>query len=499
MNRDLRPYKNDVYLVSKVFSNKMVGFSTTWNSIQRIRANGPVVHCMTNIVAANFAADAVIAVGGSPIMATEIREIAQVVNIAQALTINIGTCSPGQIESIHMALNNAPATLPWVLDPVGVAATKYRQTVCTEILKTARAPVIRGNASEIITLAQCTNVIDSTANLRNSGIDSTASTEAAIPAARALAAAYKTVVAISGAVDYVVDATRTVRVANGHPLMASVTATGCTLTAVLGAFLANSDDFFWSTVHALSYYAVAGELAAREAEGPGSMHSKLLDYLYKMTEEQYIATARTPFDLSLYLVTDPCLNKGRKTEDIVREAIIGGVTLVQLREKDCDSGELLTRARAVKAVCDEYNVPLLIDDRVDIALAVDAAGIHIGQSDLPPTVARKLLGPSKIIGLSVSTPAELAVSRKYESIIDYIGVGPVWSTDTKKNAKKAIGLEGLAEVAKSSDSLVVAIGGIKQSHCQDVYKVSDVSGIAVVTAITMADDIQAATRDLIRK
>lgn len=477
----------------------MVSFTTAWDSIEKIRAESPVVHCMTNIVAANFAADAVIAVGGSPIMATEIREVGQVVQIAQAFTVNIGTCSPGQIDSIFKALDSLPSNLRWVLDPVGVAATKYRQEVCAQLLKYPRSPIVRGNASEIIALAKCAGVLDLSTSMRNSGIDSTATTEAALPAARALARTLDTVVAVSGAVDYVVDKARTVRVANGHPMMAKVTATGCSLTAVLGAFLANSEDPFWSTVHALSYYGVAGELAARVAEGPGSMHSKLLDYLYKMTREEYFATARTPFDLSLYLVTDPKLNLGRPTPEIVREAILGGVTLVQLREKDCDTGELLARAQAVKTVCDEFNVPLLIDDRIDIALAVDAAGVHIGQSDLPVPVARRLLGPSKIIGLSVSTDEELERSRKFEPLVDYIGVGPVYATKTKTNAKTAIGVAGLAKRASDANSLVVAIGGIKQDNAQEILRVEGVAGISVVTAISLAEDVQAATRALHRQ
>ncbi|GMM50274.1 bifunctional hydroxyethylthiazole kinase/thiamine-phosphate diphosphorylase [Starmerella bacillaris] len=477
----------------------MSHIESTWRSVERIRSDSPVVHCITNTVAANFAANAVIAVGGSPIMASEGLEIDQVVKIASSFTVNIGTCSPTQIAAVEKALDNLPSGIPWVLDPVGVAATTYRQEVCQRLLKSYTPQVIKGNASEIISLAKCMNVWSPKETLQNRGVDSTVTTKAALPAARALAKKIGTVVAISGAIDFIVDSQRTVRICNGHPLMAAITASGCALTAVLGAFLANSTDIFWSTVHALSYFAVAGQLAAAEAEGTGSMHSKLLDYLYKTTYEQYYNTARPLFDLSLYLVTDPHLNLGRSTADIVKDAVEAGVTIVQLREKDCETGEFIQRALAVKKVCDAHNVPFVINDRVDVALAVDASGVHIGQGDIPVPLARKLLGENKIIGLSVSTDHELELSRKYEHLVDYIGVGPVNPTKTKTNAKKSVGLDGLRQRAADSDSLVVAIGGIKQEQVQEILEIDEVSGIAVVTAITMAEDVTAATKALLRK
>lgn len=468
----------------------------------------PLVHCITNTVAANFAANAVIAVGGSPVMASEPTEVAQITKLAGALTINIGTCSPQLVVAIKNAVEvaNHQGT-PWVLDPVGVAATKTRQDICADLILNYQPSVIRGNASEIVALAVCTGSLN-TSEATTRGLDSTMTTESAYPAALALAKTFETIVAVSGERDLVIDGktsrkfrtTRTIRVCNGDPMMAQITASGCSLTAVLGCFIAGSksdEDLFHHVVSGISYYAVAGELAAKKASGTGTMHSGLLDYLSSMTREEFLGHARSPIDLSVYLVTDPVLNRNRPVTSIVRASLEGGATVVQLREKECDSGEFLKRALEVKKVCDEFQVPLLINDRCDIALAVDAAGVHIGQDDLPVEYVRKLLGPTKIIGLSVSTPEEIEACKLISGKnIDYIGVGPVWPTGTKKNAKEALGVDSLSSKLANVEHLAVAIGGITLDNAQKVLDETKIHGIAVVTALTMAEDPKAAALKL---
>lgn len=486
---------------------------TVWDTLERIRADPPLIQCITNLVAANFAANAVIAVGGSPVMAADPDESPNFTAIANALTVNIGTCNAATITAIEKCTKVSVARgLPWVLDPVGVAASKPRQELCTRLLKEHSVGVLRGNASEIMALATSSGALsqEEAAKLGAAGgrgLDSTLGAEIALPGAQALAKKFNCVVAMSGACDFVVSPKNQVaRIVNGHPMMAQVTATGCSLTAILGCFMAQVDadhDVFTMTTHALSYYAVAGELAAREAEGgkTGTMHTKLLDYLGAMTEEEYFSVARPPLDLSLYLVTDPKLNLGRENPEIVESAIKGGTTVVQLREKNCDSGEFYERAKALKKVCDQYDVPLIINDRLDIALAVDAAGLHIGQSDLPPQVARKLLGPTKLLGLSVSTAEEFEKLKEIDDpkLIDYIGVGPVYATATKADAKAALGLEKLQEQIKGITHLIVAIGGINLSNAHQVLAVPGVHGVAVVTALTMAEDPAQAARELSHK
>jgi len=199
------------------------------------------------------------------------------------------------------------------------------------------------------------------------------------------------------------------------------------------------------------------------------------------------------FDLSLYLVTDRGLSLGRPLEYIVEEAVKGGVTMVQLREKDCSSLEFYELGRKLKKLLSPLNIPLIINDRLDIALAVDADGLHIGQSDLPWQVARQLLGPDKILGLSVETQQQAEEANHLD--IDYIGVSPVFATPTKTDTFQPFGLEGLKEACRISQFPAVAIGGINASNAASIVE-HGAQGIAVVSAISSAESPMAAAKDL---
>lgn len=200
-----------------------------------------------------------------------------------------------------------------------------------------------------------------------------------------------------------------------------------------------------------------------------------------------------PQDLNLYLVTDRPLSLGREMEWIVTQAVEGGVTMVQLREKDADTREFIELAQRLKAVLAPLGVPLLINDRVDVALAVDADGVHIGQSDMPYEMARRLLGPDKIIGLSVENMDD--VRRANELDVDYIGISPVYSTTTKTDTAAPFGLEGLREAVRLSVHPTVAIGGMNARTAADVMACGT-DGIAVVSAIVSADSPLEAARNL---
>lgn len=200
-----------------------------------------------------------------------------------------------------------------------------------------------------------------------------------------------------------------------------------------------------------------------------------------------------PQDLNLYLVTDRPLSLGRDMEWIVTQAVEGGVTMVQLREKDADTREFIELAQRLKAVLAPLGVPLLINDRVDVALAVDADGVHIGQSDMPYEMARRLLGPDKIIGLSVENMDD--VRRANELDVDYIGISPVYSTTTKTDTAAPFGLEGLREAVRLSVHPTVAIGGMNARTAADVMACGT-DGIAVVSAIVSADSPLEAARNL---
>ncbi|MCG6191039.1 thiamine phosphate synthase [Maribellus maritimus] len=191
------------------------------------------------------------------------------------------------------------------------------------------------------------------------------------------------------------------------------------------------------------------------------------------------------FDLSLYLVTDRDLSLGRPLEFIVEEAVKGGITMVQLREKNCSSKQFYELGIRLKKLLKSYNIPLIINDRLDIVLAIDADGLHIGQSDLSWDVARRLLGKDKILGLSVETMRQAEESNNLD--IDYIGISPVFATPTKTDTFTPFGLEGVKAVSAISSHPNVAIGGINLENAAQVMAYG-ANGVAVVSAISSAEN-----------
>lgn len=203
-------------------------------------------------------------------------------------------------------------------------------------------------------------------------------------------------------------------------------------------------------------------------------------------------------DYRLYLVTDRNCLQQQTLEQAVEQAILGGVTLVQLREKAIASKEFYERALRIKAICHHYNVPLLINDRVDIALAVEADGVHIGQSDLPCGVVRQILGKDKIIGVSART-AQQAIQAQADGA-DYLGVGAMFATSTKQDAK-TVSVETLNDIRQSVTLPIVAIGGINHTTLpalQQALQAADTSidGVAVVSAILGQKDVKLASQQL---
>ncbi len=188
-------------------------------------------------------------------------------------------------------------------------------------------------------------------------------------------------------------------------------------------------------------------------------------------------------DLSLYLCIDRASCRGRDIFWVLEEAIAGGVSIVQLREKTLDGRSLVKLAREVKDFLDQKGVPLIINDRVDVALAVDATGVHVGQEDIHPQDVRPLLGRDRIIGLSVNTPHQALEAELLP--VDYIGVGPIFPTSTKKDHKPVLYREGLERILKVTTLPVVAIGGIKEENVHLISSLSSLglSGIAVVSSI----------------
>ena len=198
-------------------------------------------------------------------------------------------------------------------------------------------------------------------------------------------------------------------------------------------------------------------------------------------------------DYSIYLVTDEACLHGRPLLECVEEALAAGVTLVQYRAKAADGGVLYAEACRLKELCDKYSVPLIINDRLDIALAVGAAGVHLGQDDLPCAVARRLLGEDFIIGVSAHNPAE-AVQAVSEGA-DYLGCGAVFGTATKHDVAK-LGLENLRAIRKSVAVPMVGIGGITADNYAEVLA-TGADGAAIVSGILAQDDIGAVVKKLV--
>jgi thiamine-phosphate pyrophosphorylase len=197
-------------------------------------------------------------------------------------------------------------------------------------------------------------------------------------------------------------------------------------------------------------------------------------------------------DYTLYLVTDRGLLQGRSLEKAVEEAILGGVTLVQLREKDIDTRDFYNIALKIKAITSKYNVPLIINDRVDIALAVDADGVHVGQSDMEAKIVRKLIGEEKIIGVSARNLDEAMEAEKQGA--DYLGVGAIFGTTTKKDAKN-VSIEELKRIKSTVSIPVVAIGGISKENVS-LLKDTGIEGISVISAILAEENIKEASKNL---
>jgi len=198
-------------------------------------------------------------------------------------------------------------------------------------------------------------------------------------------------------------------------------------------------------------------------------------------------------DYSLYLVTDRELSRGRTTQQIVEAALRGGVTCVQLREKTCSTLEFITHALSIKDHLKRHNVPLIINDRVDIAQAVNADGVHLGQSDMPIEMAKVILKDSMIIGISAESLKDAVQAEKDGA--DYIGVSPIFATPTKTDTAPPLGLEGLREMRKSVKIPLVGIGGLNKKNAGEVIK-NGADGVAVVSAIVAADDPEKAAREL---
>lgn len=259
--------------------------SDIWADVLSVRANRPLVHSITNMVGMNFNANVLLAVGASPVMAHAHEEVVDMAGIANALVLNIGTLDPYWIESMRLALEIADRRgIKTVLDPVGAGATRYRNQSISILLTQAMPSVIRGNVSEIMSVAGRA--------VQTRGVDSANGVPDALQAAHDLAARIQGVVCVSGPVDHVMDDKgRHASLSNGHEWMTRITGVGCSATALVGAFCAVQPDAWRATVSAMAYLGVAGEVAAQNIQaqglGVGSLQMALLDQLQLLKSSRF--------------------------------------------------------------------------------------------------------------------------------------------------------------------------------------------------------------------
>lgn len=253
----------------------------TINLLEKIRTESPLVHNITNYVVMNFTANVLLAIGASPVMAHAPEEVEEMVSMSGALVLNIGTLQNDWIDSMILAAKAANSKgIPVILDPVGSGATKLRTESAKRIVEEVDVSVIRGNASEIMSLT--------TSSAKTRGVDSSESvTDLTLKTASMLSAEKKCVVAVSGVKDFITDGSRTFCIENGHKLMTKVTGMGCGLTSAIGAFCAVSNgDLIEATTSAFGFYGLCAEIAASISEKPGSFQTAFLDTLYSAGEKE---------------------------------------------------------------------------------------------------------------------------------------------------------------------------------------------------------------------
>lgn len=268
------------------YTTHNISAEALWEDVETVRAQAPLVHNITNFVVTSYNANALLALGASPVMAHAHEEVKDMTALARALVLNIGTLDPYWVQSMKLAMSTAKKLArPVILDPVGAGATAYRNETVRELISMGPPSVIRGNASEIMSIVGMTT--------STKGVDSASSSDNAVKAAGELAKKINGTVCISGENDHVIDNKgRWLRLSNGHEWMTRITGTGCSASAMVGAFCAVQPDMWRATAAAMAYLGVAGEVASenviRQNQGIGLLQAYLLDTLQLLSRDDFI-------------------------------------------------------------------------------------------------------------------------------------------------------------------------------------------------------------------
>lgn len=466
-------------------------------AIVNLRDKKPLIEQVTNYVTINDCANVTLAIGASPVMGDGFEEVDQMTMISDALVINYGVINGASLKTMIKAGKTANKhNIGIVLDPVGVGATQFRNEAIVDLLTQVHPTIIKGNASEIMSLSGM--------NTQSKGVDSSADSLEAIDAALKVARDHRCVCAVTGRIDIITDGRYIVKIYNESDLLSYITGTGCMITSLAASFLGGGASLLVSAVGGILAMSIAGEEAAirenEENNGIASYREDVMNNIYKFNQYSIrdlanIEVEKVEYKYPLYLVTDEKACKGKDFYESVEASIRGGAKIVQLREKNMDTRDFFNRALKLKEICHKHGVDFVINDRLDIAMAVDADGVHLGQSDMPIQKAKEILGHKKIIGISAKNMEEALEAQKYGA--DYIGVGAIFDTDTKKDSG-LIDLETLKEMTDQINIPVLAIGGIglgKLGYLKD----TGIDGICVISDILGSDDPEKRTRKLLEE
>ncbi len=466
-------------------------------AIVNLRDKKPLIEQVTNYVTINDCANVTLAIGASPVMGDGFEEVDQMTMISDALVINYGVINGASLKTMIKAGKTANKhNIGIVLDPVGVGATQFRNEAIVDLLTQVHPTIIKGNASEIMSLSGM--------NTKSKGVDSSADSLEAIDAALKVARDHRCVCAVTGRIDIITDGRYIVKIYNESDLLSYITGTGCMITSLAASFLGGGASPLVSAVGGILAMSIAGEEAAirenEENNGIASYREDVMNNIYKFNQYSIrdlanIEVEKVEYKYPLYLVTDEKACKGKDFYESVEASIRGGAKIVQLREKNMDTRDFFKRALKLKEICHKHGVDFVINDRLDIAIAVDADGVHLGQSDMPIQKAKEILGHKKIIGISAKNMEEALEAQKYGA--DYIGVGAIFATDTKKDSG-LVDLETLKEMTDQINIPVLAIGGIglgKFGYLKD----TGIDGICVISDILGSDDPEKRTRKLLEE
>ncbi len=465
--------------------------------------NHPRIHILNNYITATDAVNAVLAVGGTAIGGDAPEEVSELTAASDALVLNTGTPSADRAKAFLIAGKTAnEKKVPIILDPVGVGATAARKKMIKGLLKEVSVSCLRGNVSEIRTICGFYGLLGESGE---PGSVEAAEEKLDERVILDLSDLLKCVVIMSGErveIAYANEGYFEV-LPGGSPMQKYFTGGGCMMTAVLGSFMGNAKKGGSTLLKALRDGVMVYEKAAGQAEirclrkktfGTMSYKNTLLDLLSLSGK-----SPRKVFsgdELALYAVTDRKVTAGKNLMLAVEEAILGGATMIQLREKELDDEAFISSAIVIKKMCDNYHVPLIINDRADICLKVGASGVHLGQDDGDIRSVRELLGKDCIIG---ATAHNLKEALKAEADgADYLGVGAAFGSGTKTDAKALTSLDTYKEITGAVSVPVVAIGGINLENAGKLAG-TGIAGIAVISGIFGAMNIEKATKALKEK